>query len=721
MRKDPPQHAFSQSQPQQQQNVQIQHTSMRGQPQLVKSQPRQVPIQHSYVPSQPQQGQLQSLMQDQPYQHTVPIQHTSYGHPHRIQSSSRVMSEQDSPTSHRQQMPQVGEPQIVHKIPVQIHSSKSAVDGGQKASSQNVHTIPVTIKKIEESVETLPSENMHTIPLTIQTSDQRDGQPIEILNEEDPYKDLKTFSIHKSEAPQKLTERSTDDPFRDIQPISVHTAKTPPQDSYKSIPVQHSQDLRPVRIHNVEAPQKDRPLNMQTSEIITPREKAFNLEETKSHDSGITSRGSSWQSGSFKDHIASFSPGSYTTLPVKKSPSSIGDKSSLDGDIDDIVEANANVFSTLPNIKPLKTVNRGYESDADYISSKKINPKFKWLPQKPLSQASGSGYATDVEFYVRNNRNVGKENKSSRFPSDRDYMSDADSVGSDLSGSDFFFGTTPRKSPLKPHQQEKKKLFPSHSYDYSDKYEDRGTSLIDQALEQGPDADFPLFSGDVSRFAKKQDRKQEAPVETQKPSYCVWNPKQSPNNKKKQSPMVQREEKQNIIPITVLHQDKRQGQENVHPGGMGPTHFGENHTSSVIMGRIEPYDDVYPQDQGLTSNSEQSPYYSDKGPNAYHSDKGPSDYHVQTEPSDHQVSQGHNAFPDLSETHAYQHHHIRKQPSEAGTSYPSHKGQSLKRQPRTPPGGHKGQDDYRWPGGRVLFCLQPVYQFDLHDHACPNE
>jgi hypothetical protein len=52
------------------------------------------------------------------------------------------------------------------------------------------------------------------------------------------------------------------------------------------------------------------PLTIQTSGSDL---KNFPQEETRSRDSGITSRGSSWQSGSFKD--GNFSPGSYATLP----------------------------------------------------------------------------------------------------------------------------------------------------------------------------------------------------------------------------------------------------------------------------------------------------------------------------------------------------------------------------------------------------------------------
>lgn len=191
------------------------------------------------------------------------------------------------------------------------------------------------------------------------------------------------------------------------------------------------------------------PLNVQTS---GPEMRNFPQEETRSRDSGITSRGSSWQSGSFKD--GNFSPGSYYTLPVRKASTEKVVADSKDNDNFDYTKV-----STLPTIKPLKT-KRGYESDMDFTGRGRgdirVQPQKKQLPiqqdgyttdidfrrgrtdinvqpqRKPLP-VQQDGYSTDVDFCVRNNRNNHRTNNhdfhrqySERDYSQRDYVHDMD-------------------------------------------------------------------------------------------------------------------------------------------------------------------------------------------------------------------------------------------------------------------------------------------------------
>ncbi|CAG2186932.1 CAP [Mytilus edulis] len=128
------------------------------------------------------------------------------------------------------------------------------------------------------------------------------------------------------------------------------------------------------------------PLTIQTS---TPDLRNFPQEETRSRDSGITSRGSSWQSGSFKD--GNFSPGSYYTLPVRKSSSEkVTDKQNDDFDY--------SKCTTLPTIKPLKT-HRGYESEMNYDGRGRGDVRVQ-SQRKPIVVPQ-DGYNTDVDYSGR--------------------------------------------------------------------------------------------------------------------------------------------------------------------------------------------------------------------------------------------------------------------------------------------------------------------------------
>lgn len=162
------------------------------------------------------------------------------------------------------------------------------------------------------------------------------------------------------------------------------------------------------------------PLNVQTG---GPEMRGFPHEETRSRDSGITSRGSSWQSGSFKD--GNFSPGSYYTLPVRKASS---DKMVTDTKEND--EFDYTKVSTLPTIKPLKT-QRGYESDMDFVGRGRGDIRVQ--PQRKPLPVQQDGYSTDVDFCVRNNRNNKRTNNqdfhrqySHQDSNRRDYIHDMD-------------------------------------------------------------------------------------------------------------------------------------------------------------------------------------------------------------------------------------------------------------------------------------------------------
>lgn len=175
----------------------------------------------------------------------------------------------------------------------------------------------------------------------------------------------------------------------------------------------------------------------------------YHGDEPESRDSGITSRGSSWQSGSFREHGINFSPGSFMTLPAKKPPSSVGDKSSIDGDYDD---ADFSGFSTLPTIKPLK-MQRGYESEMEYSSKRN-----QFAPRQKVNMKSTqplpTGYVSDADFHVeRNNRKF-----TDREACERDYMSDLDYVKDIISDGETSFESSPGKFPFTSHKEDRREF-----------------------------------------------------------------------------------------------------------------------------------------------------------------------------------------------------------------------------------------------------------------------
>nr|XP_034313650.1 uncharacterized protein LOC105332198 isoform X41 [Crassostrea gigas] len=207
----------------------------------------------------------------------------------------------------------------------------------------------------------------------------------------------------------------------------------------------------PSRGHNLPL-ENSVPLTIQTSSAPDTRNSI--TEETRSYDSGITSRGSSWQSENFgKGQANNYSPGSYATLPVKKSQQKIV----AEPDYDD---AEFHSYSTLPNFKKNQG-HRGYESEAEY--GRKPDFRSKWAPHK-TQQPISEGYSTDVDFFVRDNRSIGKgpakgSSKPIQMgkgpkPFDRDYMSDLNNITQELmSGVDAYFGTKD-KSSKKPEDKD---------------------------------------------------------------------------------------------------------------------------------------------------------------------------------------------------------------------------------------------------------------------------
>lgn len=228
----------------------------------------------------------------------------------------------------------------------------------------------------------------------------------------------------------------------------------------------------PSRGHNLPL-ENSVPLTIQTSSAPDTRNSI--MEETRSYDSGITSRGSSWQSENFgKGQANNYSPGSYATLPVKKSQQKVV----AEPDYDD---AEFHSYSTLPNFKKNQG-HRGYESEAEY--GRKGDFRSKWAPHK-TQQPISEGYSTDVDFFVRDNRSIGKGPAKSSSkpiqmgkgpkPFDRDYMSDLNNITQELmSGVDAYFGTKD-KSSKKP--EDKDQSFSSSQDNQSGVFSVKGPSF----------------------------------------------------------------------------------------------------------------------------------------------------------------------------------------------------------------------------------------------------
>ncbi|XP_071132504.1 sorbin and SH3 domain-containing protein 1 homolog isoform X41 [Mytilus edulis] len=184
---------------------------------------------------------------------------------------------------------------------------------------------------------------------------------------------------------EKLS-RYSDDEDKGVSDSSTLTAHSLPQED-RQLPIMKEEVAVEEHIIPISVKRERMiPLTIKTS---TPDLRNFPQEETRSLDSGITSRGSSWQSGSFKD--GNFSPGSYYTLPVRKSSSEkVTDKQNDDFDY--------SKCTTLPTIKPLKT-HRGYESEMNY-DGRGINDVRVQSQRKPIVVPQ-DGYNTDVDYSGR--------------------------------------------------------------------------------------------------------------------------------------------------------------------------------------------------------------------------------------------------------------------------------------------------------------------------------
>ncbi|XP_033746573.1 uncharacterized protein LOC117331777 isoform X4 [Pecten maximus] len=537
-----------------------------------------------------------------------------------------------------QDVPHVARQEIPIIIGKQHDTGHHKQDKGHDLSQGKGREVPIHLTP----TKTQPS--IHKIPVTVQTTNKPDPharlEPLELYDRPPSPPFPAPPSPFKSHVPITIqsTKQEEDHSFPVCEPDHVDRHQPMPTQAYPPPPpplsttdtssTQSEETVIPVCVKRVQGKdvvnnQKTEihpttiPITVQTSDRIVKEEKlspkvkenvhmvpltvqtrdskedqSFTGEETKSHDSGITSRGSSWQSGSFKEHISSFSPGSYSsTLPIKKGSSPTGEK------FYEEEEGDTNKFATLPTIKPLKTnksyandfpvkAHRGYESDFEYAPKRSVKngSKSKW---DSTGASAASGYQTDVEFFVRDNRNLAKnKNKQSSKPSDRDYMSDAESVSSDFySRRDNFFGSSPSKfssgltsqvtkvsapqlpqktsvsavqlQQYNPDMEDQEFNFPTSSnFDNNQEqyFSDNDSSLIDQALDAGPGEDFSIWSRQLSEQepeSQGQGRARDSPR-----ARNIWSTSESPKHVK-QSPAPIRKEERKEIPVPVSHCDSR--------------------------------------------------------------------------------------------------------------------------------------------------------------------
>ncbi|VDI35426.1 Hypothetical predicted protein [Mytilus galloprovincialis] len=213
---------------------------------------------------------------------------------------------------------------------------------------------------------------------------------------------------------EKLS-RYSDDEDKGVSDSSTLTAHSLPQED-RQLPIMKEEVAVEEHIIPISVKRERMiPLTIQTS---TPDLRNFPQEETRSRDSGITSRGSSWQSGSFKD--GNFSPGSYYTLPVRKSSSEkVTDKQNDDFDY--------SKCTTLPTIKPLKT-HREYESEMNYDGRGRGDVRVQ-SQRKPIVVPQ-DGYNTDVDYSGRGrgDMRIRSQRKPINVPQDG-YNTDVDYSG----------------------------------------------------------------------------------------------------------------------------------------------------------------------------------------------------------------------------------------------------------------------------------------------------
>ncbi|CAC5369196.1 unnamed protein product [Mytilus coruscus] len=354
------------------------------------------------------------------------------------------------------------------------------------------------------------------------------------------------------------------------------------------------------------------PLTIQTS---APDLRNFPQEETRSRDSGITSRGSSWQSGCFKD--GNFSPGSYYTLPVRKSSSEkVTDKQNEDFDY--------SKCTTLPTIKPLKT-QRGYESDMNYDGRGRgdIQVRSQRKPivvphdgyntdvdyngrgrgdmrirsqRKPI--VPQDGYSTDVDFCVRNNHRNNQAYSHGRQYNQRDYIHDMDLDSVKL----------PQKAKLYDQRGFVSEVDLSSFDSQPDLNRYRQWPPQPQAQPQyNPpqqvDSNLPRRHSETVQSPSKYV----SPSRQERPNYTKWTPKSSPSAVRRQGSLDSSSSSPNrgrYIPIKVVHEESRQqpdvdhrvGQKNEDerpshevPPAMNGTHISTEYSPSTnIESHYEP-------------------------------------------------------------------------------------------------------------------------------------
>ncbi|XP_078318292.1 uncharacterized protein LOC111118302 isoform X11 [Crassostrea virginica] len=353
-------------------------------------------------------------------------------------------------------------PRKVHEIPIQY--SYMSPKQGRSADTHVSHSPPkanhVRIKQsvpqekfvhIEQAAPSIQKvEVERPVPIHHSFKQERSMAPPTVKSAELERQVPIQFSC-KKESPVPMEQA--------IQPVVVEKSDPVRQLFERQYAQDRSMELEcplpakqnPARGHNLPL-ENPVPLTVQTS--AAPDTRNSITEETRSYDSGITSRGSSWQSENFgKGQASNYSPGSYATLPVKKSQQKVV----AEPDYDD---AEFHSYSTLPHFKK-NQAHRGYESEAEY--SRKGDFRSKWAPQKS-QQPISEGYSTDIDFFVRDNRTIGKVPAKSANkpilvgkgpkPFDRDYMSDLNNITQELmSGVDAYFGSK-EKIPDKPEDKD---------------------------------------------------------------------------------------------------------------------------------------------------------------------------------------------------------------------------------------------------------------------------
>ncbi|XP_062604530.1 uncharacterized protein LOC134266323 isoform X5 [Saccostrea cucullata] len=343
-------------------------------------------------------------------------------------------------------------PRNVHQIPIQYSftSPKQSTSAGMPTSHSTPKEHPV---KIEQSIphekfvhieQAAPPEQKVEVerPVPIHHS-FRQEHPVAPV-EKSVEKQVPVQHSFKTEQPASMEETIEPVVAKKPDPISQIFKKEQPHNISMELECPLPAKRNPSRGHNLPL-ENSVPLTIQTSSAPETRNSIG--EETRSHDSGITSRGSSWQSENFgKGQTGNYSPGSYATLPVRKSQQKV----IAEPDYDD---AEFHSYSSYPGFKK-NDGHRGYESEAEF--GRRGDFRSKWAPNK-TQQPINEGYATDIDFFVRDNRNIGKAPAKSTTkpfqvgkgpkPFERDYMSDLNNITQELmSGVDAYFGSKGKPS-----------------------------------------------------------------------------------------------------------------------------------------------------------------------------------------------------------------------------------------------------------------------------------